>query len=126
MKFYEYAGRYYTASELAELSGVNYTTICARLKAGYSAEEAIAETWKIPESVEAFLYASHAPDWNYMTTDKLYDVYMTWCLKHDYGAESKIHFMRSIKRCVPVLKIVPSKVTTANGVKSQRVIRVLI
>lgn len=124
MKYYQYKGETYNIRELSDLSGVNYTTICERLKRGYTVEEALSDGYKIPESVEEFFHASHPPDWDRMTTDHLFDIYATWCRRHDYEVESKVHFVRSIKRCVPLLKVIPSRVRTSDGVKYCRIIRV--
>lgn len=123
MRFYEYRGQMYNARELSDLCGVNYKTLVDRLRRGYSVEEAVADQPRVPDSVIEFELASHPPDWDGMVNEELYRIYHEWCVNNDYVPENSIHFTRSIKRLLPNIRIVPTRIKYYDGVMYRRVIR---
>lgn len=106
------------------MSGVKYTTLCERLKRGYSAEEAIAFHPRIPPSVIEFDDASDYEDWDGMTSEELYKIYRQWCIKHEYAPESNVHFTRSIKQVHPNIRVVPTRLKVYGDIAYKRVVRV--
>lgn len=124
MKNYIYQNRVFSGKELAEFTGVKYTTLMSRLARGYTVEEAVADCQRVPKSVNEFYLASHPPDWDGMINSDLYDVYLRWCNKQHYAPESDVHFIRSIKRLVPNLRVVPSRVNAYGQVRYKRLIRI--
>lgn len=84
MKNYVYKGKYYNIHELSELSGVKYSTLCERLKNGYSVEEAVALDTRIPDSILEFDSASDYKDWDGMINEELYGDYRQWCSNNDF------------------------------------------
>lgn len=124
MRNYVYKGKYYNVRELSELSGVKYSTLCERLKNGYSVEEAIALDTRIPDSILEFDSASDYKDWDGMINEELYGDYRQWCSNNDFFPESHIHFTKCIKRIHPNIRVVPSRLKKYDGVVYKRVIRV--
>lgn len=124
MKYYEYRNQLLTMRELADLTGVNYTTLVERLKRGYTVEEAVADEQRVPESVHEFVDASYPPDWDGLVNEELYKTYTQWCDRNDYEAESNVHFTRCIKRLIPTLRVVPTRLKRYGEVNYKRVVRV--
>lgn len=113
-----YNGNWYTAKELAELSGLPPHTVRDRLRRGYSVEEAVRP---IPthDSVKEFADSSWYEDWIGMSTNDLHEIYWKWCVSHGYTAISKQGFSRQLFGMYPMLKTVPTK----KGNKCFRIIR---
>lgn len=124
MKFYEYRNQLYTMRELADLTGVNYTTMVERLKRGYTVEEAVADEPRVPDSINAFVEASYPPDWDGMVNADLYKAYAKWCDRNDYRAESNVQFARCVKKVIPTLRTVPSRIKNFGEISYKRVVRV--
>ena len=124
MKNLIYQNEVYNARELAEKTGVNYGTLCARLNRGYTVEEAVADTPRIPKSIIEFMRASHPPDWNGLSSYELFDIYVDWCLAHDYEPEAIVHLIRSLRRLLPNMKVIPSKIKAYGEVLSVRLVRI--
>ena len=108
MKFYELKGSYYTINDLAEMSDIAPQTLRARLRQGYSVEEAVSLI-PVHESVKEFCAASLYTDWLGMSISDLHKIYWKWCVSHEYTPLSKQGFSRQVMSIYPVLKIVPSK-----------------
>ena len=111
-------GKWYTVTELAEMSGIKPHTIRDRLRRGYSTTEAvkIVSTY---DDVKAFNEASCWEDWIGMSINDLHEIYWRWCIQHGYSPLQKQGFSRQIMSMYPNLKIVPTK----RGDKYFRVIR---
>lgn len=124
MKKLLYDSRLFNLRELSEFCGVNYTTLCNRLRRGYSIEEAVAYDQRVPASVSRFLYESHPPDWDGMTNEAVYKIYFNWCIKNNYPIESKIHFIRTLKQCLPNMRVVTTRIKNNGGVSYKRIIRI--
>lgn len=126
MKNLVYKNQVYNAKELSDLTGIKYGTLCDRLRRGYTVEEAIADQQRIPESIIEFVQASHPPDWEGHVNEEIYFQYMRWCENHEpkFEYESIVHFMRSLKKAVPTLRVVPSRIKNKYGIFYKRVIRV--
>ena len=118
MKFYELNGSYHTINSLSEMSDIPPQTIRARLRQGYSVEEAIS---LIPthESVKEFCGASWYQDWVGTSISDLYKIYWKWCIQQGYSPITKQGFSRQVFSIYPNLKTVP----TRRGDKYYRVIR---
>ena len=112
MNRYVFRGRYYTANELSEISGVAPATIRDRIRRGYSVEEAI-KLAATHDSVREFGEASYWKDWIGMSTMDLYQIYWRWCVSHKYTPLQPKGVTRQLMAVYPVLKIVPTK--TVNG-----------
>lgn len=125
MKHYVYKNQIYNGKELAELTGVNYSTIMSRLANGYTVEEAVRDQQRVPESVIEFCLASHPPDWDGLTNDELYQIYCDWCNRNDFAPESNVHFTRCLKRNIPSIRIVPTRLKVFGEIKYKRVVRVI-
>ena len=124
MKQYLYKDNVYNIKELSEMSGIKYTTLAERLKRGYTVEEAVSANTKIPESVIQFDHHSDYTDWDGLTSDKLYENYMMWCLKYTMPIESKVHFTRCVKRLHPNIRFVPTRLKVLGNVMYKRIVRV--
>lgn len=125
MKQYLYNGQLYSGKELAELSGVKYTTLMERIKRGYSVEEAIADGTRVPESILVFCDEYDPADWNGLENGQLYMTYRAWCIENNYIPETQVHFSRSLKRQLGErYHIVPTRVTTDGVIKYKRLIRI--
>lgn len=123
MKTLLYKDKLYNARELAELTGVKYTTLIERLKRGYSVEEAVADEPRVPQSIYEFVQNSSPLDWNGLTTDDFYKIYFQWCVRNEYAAETKVHFIRNIRRLYPNLKVTPARLKRYDGVVYKRIVR---
>lgn len=124
MKQVLYNNQLFNLKELSEFTGIKYTTLSERLKRGYSVEEAITEKSRIPESIEQFVQASYPKDWDGMTNEELYKIYFNWCVRNEHYAESNVHFTRCLKRIVPNLRTVPTRLKRYDGIAYKRVIRI--
>lgn len=124
MRHFNYNGQTFTLRELSEFTGIKYTTLSERLKRGYTLEEAIADGCKVPESITEFVNASYPKDWHGLENSELYQIYSKWCSNNGYQKEAMIHFMRMLKRVVPNLRIVQTRVSYYDGKVNKRLIRV--
>ena len=111
-------GKWYTTTELSELSGIAPHTLRDRLRRGYSIEQAIRPALT-DISVEQFSEASWWEDWIGMPINDLHTIYWKWCISHGYTPLPKQSFSRHLMHLYPQLKSIPNRV---NGV-TQRVIR---
>jgi hypothetical protein len=124
MKQHLYKGNLYNTKELSEICGVKYTTLAERFKRGYTVEEAISDVPRIPESILQFDSHSDYTDWDGLTSERLYEIYIAWCLKNQMTVESKVHFTRSIKSLHPNVRIVPTRLKVLGEVMYKRVVRI--
>lgn len=124
MKKIFYDGQWFNLSELAEYSGIKYTTLCNRLRRGYTVEDAVHSDARVPDSVKEFMLASHPPDWDGMNNEELYKIYFNWCMKNGFTKESKIYFLRSLRQLLPSMRIVTTRVKEYGEVHYRRIIRV--
>lgn len=123
MKTLLYKDQIYNARELADLTGVKYTTLIERLKRGYTVEEAVEYNARIPESIMEFDAASDLQDWDGITTDDLYSIYWKWCNNNHLPKESKVHFVRSIKKLHPEIRVAPARVKSYDSINYKRVVK---
>lgn len=109
---YLYNDRLYSINELSNMSGINAATIRARLRSGYSVEQA---TQLIPthDSVIEFSEASYYQDWIGVSTSYLYEIYWNWSVSNGYTPIQIQGFTRQLMKLYPNLKIVP--LNTGNG-----------
>lgn len=124
MKKFLYNGQLFNGKQLAEFTGIKYTTLMNRIASGYTPEEAVAENYRMPESVSLFHLASHPPDWDGLVNEDFYKLYVNWCNRKDWKPETQVHFMRCIRRLEPGLTVVPSRVKVYGNVLYKRVVRV--
>lgn len=124
MRHFLYNDQVFTGKQLAEFTGVSYTTLMERIKRGYTVEEAVESAQKIPESIQAFTEASDYHDWAGLVNSELYKIYRDWCARNDQEPESSVHFTRCIKRIYPNIRIVPTRLNRYGEISYKRVIRV--
>ena len=108
MSKYLYRETWYSTTELSEMSGISAATIRARLRSGYSVEQAISLN-PIHDSVEEFSEASWYEDWIGMENSYLHEIYWNWCVSNGYTPVSIKLFIKEIMEIHPQLQIVPSK-----------------
>lgn len=118
MAKYELNGKWYTPTQLSDISGIPAHTIRDRLRRGYSVEEVIKLS-ALHDSVNEFNNASYYHDWIGMSINDLHEIYWKWCIQHGYTALQKQGFSRQIMSMYPMLKTVPTK----KGNKCYRIIR---
>lgn len=118
MARYELKGKWYTPTELSEISGVAAHTIRDRIRRGFSVEEAIKPT-PTQDSVREFSEASYYLDWIGMPINDLHTIYWKWCIEHGYSPVGKQGFSRQLLSMYPMLKTIPTK----QGDKCHRIIR---
>lgn len=118
MARYDFNGKWYTPTELSEISGVKAHTIRDRLRRGYSVEEAIKVT-AINDSVKEFTAASWWEDWIGMPISDLFKIYWRWSISKGYSPLQIQGFSRQLMSMYPMLKIIPTK----RGDKCFRIIR---
>lgn len=124
MKQYLYRGNTYSIRELSEISGIKYTTLAERLKRGYTVDEAVCGNTRIPESIIQFDNHSDYTDWDGLVSEQVYKIYISWCLKHHFNVESKVHFTRCIKRLHPNIRFVPTRLKLFGDIVYKRIVRV--
>lgn len=98
----------YSVNELSEQTGIAPHTIRARLRKGYTVEEALRDM-PIQVSVSEFNHSSWWVDWIGMSTTYLYKIYWDWCVSHGYTPVSQTAFIRQILSMYPNLKTVPTR-----------------
>lgn len=103
-----YKGNWYTAKELADLSGIPAHTVRDRLRRGFSVEEAVKPI-ATHNSVLEFSESSWYEDWIGMSISDLHEIYWKWCVSHGYTPISKQGFSRQLLGMYPMLKTVPTK-----------------
>ena len=113
-----YKGGWYTAKELADLSGIPAHTVRDRLRRGYSVEEAVKPI-ATHNSVLEFAESSWYEDWIGMSINDLHEIYWKWCIQHGYTPIGKQGFSRQLLSMYPNLKTIPTK----KGDKCYRIIR---
>lgn len=121
LKHVEYKGELLTIEQLHNISGLSKEVIRSRLRKGYSAEEAIADS-VVKKSIKTFINENDWHDWVNKPTNYVYQQYCAWCKEKDYPSESKTHFMRQLLGIIPWLVSTPNK--TRDG-KSIRVLRLV-
>lgn len=124
MKTILYKGQTYSVKELADLSGIKYTTLCERLKRGYTVDEAVSDNTRIPESVREFVDHSDEHDWDGLTNEKLHAIYWKWCKNNEYTPESIVHFIRCVRQLIPNMRVVTSRVKENGTVNYKRLVRI--
>lgn len=126
MKKLLYKGNLYTGKELADFTGVKYTTLMERLRRGYTVEEAVADESRIPASVQAFVDEYDVMSLNGQTCKEVFNTYRCFCVIHHLIPETQVHFGKSIKRLLPNFRMVPTRVVRDGVVKYERITRVNI
>ena len=115
---YEYRDTEFTIKELSEMSGIPAPTIRARLRSGYSLEEAL-QPIPLDEGVAAFAESSWWEDWLGKTVEEVHKTYWRWCVSNGYRPFAKIPFMKQVLSIYPQLYTVPNRTHDGN----KRVIR---
>lgn len=103
---YLYKDSMYTINELEDISGISAATIRARLRSGYSVEQAIMDI-PIHESISEFCDASYYKDWIGISTLYLHEIYWNWSISQGYSPIHIKGFTRQIMKLYPNLKVVP-------------------
>ena len=108
MMKYLYKNNLYSVNELSDMSGINAATIRARLRGGYSVEQAVSDS-PIHDSVIEFCEASYYHDWIGMSTTYLYEIYWNWSVSNGYTPLQIQGFSRQLFMLYPMLKVVPTR-----------------
>lgn len=113
-----YKGNWYSAKELADVSGIPAHTLRDRLRRGFSVEEAVKPI-ATQDSIREFGESSWYEDWIGMSINDLHTIYWKWCVSHGYAPMSKQGFSRQLMTMYPMVKTVPTK----RGNQCYRIIR---
>lgn len=108
MSKYYYKGKWYDINDLVDMSGISSPTIRARLRNGYSIEQALRED-PLHDSVIEFCEASWWEDWIGLETSYLHEIYWNWCVSNELTPVGIKIFTKEIMMLYPNLIVMPSK-----------------